>query len=47
MAKQGYPSDVDDETYQFLLPYLALSPENAPQRRYPLRDVLNALLWMS
>ena len=45
--RPGYPSDVDDETYLFLLPYLVLSPEDAPQRKYPLRTVLNALFWMS
>ncbi len=44
--RRAYPSDVDDETYSFLLPYLALSPEDAPQRKYPLREVLNALLWL-
>jgi len=47
MTRRAYPSDVDDETYHFLLPYLALSPEDAPQRKYPLREVLNALFWMS
>ncbi|MBZ9753645.1 IS5 family transposase [Deinococcus sp. HMF7604] len=47
MRRRAYPSDIDDETYAFLLPYLALSPEDAPQRRYPLREVLNALLWLS
>jgi transposase len=47
MDRRAYPSDVDDETYHFLLPYLALTPEDAPQRKFPLREVLNALLWMS
>lgn len=47
MNRRAYPSDVDDETYHFLLPYLVLSPEHAAQRKYPLREVLNALLWMS
>ncbi|EYB68617.1 transposase, IS4 [Deinococcus phoenicis] len=46
MNRRAYPSDVDDETYHFLLPYLALVPEDAPQRKYPLREVLNALLWL-
>ena len=45
--RPGYPSDVDDETYLFLLPYLVLRPEDAVQRKYPLRAVLNALFWMS
>ena len=44
---RGYPSDVDDDTYLFLLPYLLLSPVDATQRKYPLRDVLNALLWIA
>jgi transposase len=47
MDRRAYPSDIDDDAYAFLLPYLALSPEDAPQRKYPLREVLNALLWMS
>ncbi|MBB5234133.1 hypothetical protein HNQ09_001571 [Deinococcus budaensis] len=29
MTRRPYPSDVDDETYAFLLPYLASSPEHA------------------
>ena len=47
MDRGAYPSDIDDDAYTFLLPYLALTPEDAPQRKYPLREVLNALLWMS
>ena len=44
MTRQGYPSDVDDDTYLFLLPYLVLSRQDARQRKYSIRDVLNALL---
>ena len=47
MTRRGYPSDVDDDTYLFLLPYLLLSPLTAGQRKYDLRDVLNALLWVA
>lgn len=47
MTRRGYPSDVDDDTYLFLLPYLLLSRADAGQRKYPIRDVLNALLWMA
>ena len=47
MTRRGYPSDVDDDTYLFLLPYLLLSPQDAPQRTYPIREVLNALLWVA
>ncbi|WP_104992617.1 IS5 family transposase [Deinococcus sp. NW-56] len=47
MTRRGYPSDVDDDTYLFLLPYLLLSRADAGQRKHPIRDVLNALLWMA
>lgn len=46
MTRLPYRSDVDDETYLFMLPYLLLVPEDAPQRKYPLREVLNAALWI-
>lgn len=32
------PSDVTDEQWEFLLPYLTLMTEDAPQREYSLRD---------
>ncbi len=47
MTRRGYPSDVGDATYLFLLPYLLLSPKDAVQRKFPIRDVLNALLWVA
>jgi transposase len=47
MDRRAYPSDIDDDAYTFLLPYLALTPEHASQRKYSLREVLNALLWIS
>lgn len=47
MKRRGYPSDVDDDTYLFLLPYLLLTPQDAGQRKYPIREVLNALMWMA
>jgi transposase len=47
MARQrGYPSDVSDDEWAFVAPYLTLMTEEAPQRQYPLRDVFNALRWM-
>lgn len=47
MARQrGYPSDVTDEEWAFVAPYLTLMTEDAPQRQYPLREVFNALRWM-
>ena len=47
MTRRRYPSDVDDDTYLFLLPYLLLSPQDARQRKYAIREVLNALLWVA
>ena len=46
-AREGYKSDLDDETYTFMLLYLLLRPEDAPQRTHPLRDVLNALFYVA
>ncbi len=41
-----YPSDVSDAEWEFLLPYLTLMREDAPQREYPLRDVFDALRYV-
>lgn len=38
-----YPSDVSDEEWAFVAPYLTLLPEDAGQRRYELREVFNGL----
>lgn len=43
--KTGYPSDVSDEEWEFCAPYLELMAEDARQRKYPSRDVFNALRW--
>ncbi len=47
MTRRSYPSDLDEDTYHFMVPYLVLKPEHAPQRKYSLHDVLNALLWIA
>ena len=44
--RQGYPSDVTDEEWALVAPYLALCREDAEQREYPLRDVFNALRYV-
>lgn len=44
--KKVYPSDVSDEEWAFILPYLTLMKEDAPQREHELRDVFNALRWI-
>src|SRR5213595_2243577 len=46
MNRKPYPSDVSDEEWAFVAPYLTLMDEDAPQRTYPLRAVFNALRWL-
>jgi transposase len=41
-----YPTDVTDEEWAFVAPYLTLMDEHAPQRRYDLREVFDALRWL-
>ena len=41
--RSGYPSDVSDEEWAFVAPYLVLFREGAPQREYSLREVFNGL----
>lgn len=41
-----YPSDVSDEEWAFVAPYLALLTPAAAQRKHDLRSVFNALRWM-
>src|SRR6516165_627947 len=43
---KSYPSDVSDAEWEFLVPYLTLMREDAPQRDYLLRDLFNALRYM-
>jgi len=42
----GYPSDVTDEEWAFVAPYLALCREDSEQREYSLRAVLNGLRYI-
>ncbi len=46
MTRQAYPSDVSDEEWAFVAPYLTLMREDAPQRDHPLREVFNGLRWL-
>lgn len=41
-----YPTDVTDDEWAFLAPYLTLMREDAPQRDHPLREVFNGLRWV-
>lgn len=45
-TRKSYPSDVSDEEWAFVAPYLALIREDSPQREYSLRDVFDAVRWM-
>jgi transposase len=41
------PTDVSDDEWAFVAPYLTLLPENAGQRTYSLREVFNGVRWMA
>jgi transposase len=45
-SRDTYPSDVSDEEWSFVAPYLTLMTEDAPQRDHSLREVFNALRWV-
>jgi transposase len=45
-ARKSYPSDVSDAAWEFLLPYLTLMREDAPQRDYTLRDAFDGLRYV-
>jgi len=45
-ARKSYPSDVSDEEWALVAPYLALLPEEAGQRDHPLREVFNGLRYI-
>lgn len=42
----GYPSDVSDDEWALVAPYLTLSRLDSPQRLYDLRTVFNAIRWL-
>jgi transposase len=45
--RPGYPSDVSDEEWAFLAPYLTLMREDAPQRHHSLRELFNGLRYIA
>ena len=45
-TRNPYPSDVSDDEWAFVAPYLTLLPEDAGQRHDELREVYNGLRWM-
>ena len=45
-SRKAYPTDVTDEEWAFVAPYLTLMTPTAPQRSHDLREVFNALRWV-
>lgn len=45
-AVKPYPSDVSDEEWSFVAPYLTLCRLDSEQREHELREVFNALRWL-
>src|SRR5215211_6755869 len=41
--RKAYPTDVSDEEWELVAPYLTLMDRDAPQRRHDLREVFNGL----
>jgi len=46
IARKPYPSDVSDEEWTLVSPYLTLLTEEAGQRGHPLREVFNGLRYI-
>ena len=44
--RKPYPSDVSDDEWAFVAPYLTLMRPDASQRKHDLREVFNALRWI-
>ena len=45
-ARKPYPSDVSDEEWAFVAPYLTLMTPEAPQRKHDIRELFNGLRWI-
>jgi transposase len=44
--RDAYPTDVSDDEWALVAPYLTLMKHDAPQRDHDLREVFNALRWI-
>src|SRR6266581_816669 len=44
--RKPYPSDVSDDEWAFIAPYLTLMTEDAPQRHHELRELFNGLRYV-
>jgi transposase len=45
-SRKPYPTDVSDDEWAFVAPYLTLMRAEAPQRHHDLREVYNGLRWI-
>jgi transposase len=45
-SRKPYPSDVSDDEWSLVAPYLTLMIEAAPQREHFLRELFNALRYV-
>jgi len=45
-GRRPYPTDVADEEWALVAPYLTLMDPDAPQREHSLRDLFDALRWI-
>ncbi|BDI31483.1 IS5 family transposase [Capsulimonas corticalis] len=45
-SRKSYTSDVSDDEWAFVAPYLTLMNTEAPQRDYSLREVFDGLRWI-
>jgi transposase len=46
MTRKASPSDVSDDEWALVAPYLTLMTPEAPQQEHSLREVFNGLRWM-
>jgi transposase len=46
ICRKPYPSDVSDEEWSLVAPYLLLQQEGAGQRQHDLREVFNGLRYI-
>jgi transposase len=47
MNRKPYPSDLSDDEWAVVAPYLTLMIDDAPQRVYSLREVFNGAQWIA
>jgi transposase len=45
-CRKAYPSDVSDDEWAFVAPYLTLMTPDAPQRKHDLRELFNGLRYL-